>query len=502
MNHIKSIKTKNSTVRYSYFGNSTPKELSIIDSSIRGAYHMSLECLSRIGKGGEESVKHFSVIFGEVSPESVAKVTKSFNAIISKINKGFRICRKDIFTSKAGTKEASTLSSAIPDENIIFIYDAFFKSTEGDEKGLNARSSVLMHEFGHLAGLRGDAETGSFNSPECLRNYALLECKIVSAQDLFNGKNSEKRDGDDSHKNTEIGQYGELPFNPNQPRVPKGSPEGGQFAAVGGTFGSDNSKGAAKENPSLKPEAEKLSSTGKVPESKSREWTSAARNEGTIISDKAKSELNLQAGGVKVNEKDGNWCAGNIDIEGLEEYKEHTVVVEIDYEVKDKDGNSIKENAKIAMDALSDDEGKINIWRVGIVGEYNHENNKFTTKSNGLEIDVKVSVAPGTVEENYGKPETAGFNDLNVDASIKAQKDKYGLGYYGVAHATQEKWLNDANKPVGYSYNGGSVAGREDPNDLKEIGKSKIKFDNEKHKINPKESTIIEGGKNTASGRY
>ncbi len=33
------------------------------------------------------------------------------------------------------------------------IYDAFFKEAEGDDKNLNQRGSVILHELAHLAGL-------------------------------------------------------------------------------------------------------------------------------------------------------------------------------------------------------------------------------------------------------------------------------------------------------------------------------------------------------------
>lgn len=196
---------------------------------------------------------------------------------MSRMKRGFAIKRESVFESAAGSKEEQTLAGAIKEEGVIVIYDAFFKKAVGDEIGLNARSTVLMHEFGHLTGMGGDAEAGSFESPECLRNFALLECKIVSPDNLFGGGNPDSDDLDDTHARSEIGKYGELPFNPDQPRVPKGSEGGGQWTSSEGGNASSESEESDKKGRKKSSDENSESAKGSPPKSKKEISQKAAK---------------------------------------------------------------------------------------------------------------------------------------------------------------------------------------------------------------------------------
>ena len=114
-------------------------------------------------------------------------------------------------------------TSADRDTQKIIIYDAYFKTVPGDESGLNDRPSVLIHEMAHLNGFEGDAELGDINSAEALRNFALLACGLVDENLLFEKIRAAEQDDDLQ------GAGGELPYRPDQPRAPKGQPNGGQW---------------------------------------------------------------------------------------------------------------------------------------------------------------------------------------------------------------------------------------------------------------------------------
>ena len=77
------------------------------------------------------------------------------------------------------------MASADLEGKAIIIHDAFYRPAEGDDKGLNARTSVILHEVAHLIGLESDVETESLESAECLRRFSLLVGEILKPEDLF-----------------------------------------------------------------------------------------------------------------------------------------------------------------------------------------------------------------------------------------------------------------------------------------------------------------------------
>ncbi len=241
------IKINGKRIGYSYSGLSKASETQAIGRFIGIAYNISKHALGRIKAGTPETSEYLSMIYGEVDAGGLRALSDAYVAAIKSIEAGLNIRREKVFKDGDGNEVPSVLSGADTQNGVIIIYDAFFKKAQGDEKGLNARSTVILHEIAHLNGLKGDDELNSFESAECLRNLTLLICDIVRPADLFTGGDEEEEE--DSKL---IGEDGELPNNPN--RVPAGTPEGGQFtfADANGDANAGAVPGGEKNNPAAK----------------------------------------------------------------------------------------------------------------------------------------------------------------------------------------------------------------------------------------------------------
>ena len=202
------------------------------------------------------------------------------------------------------------------------------------------------------------------------------------------------------------GEDGELPYRPDQPRAPKGQSNGGQW--IKDKTKSDVSNTRVKGN-----------------------------NTNTI-----KGSLNLQDNGIKLN-KTGNWAAANLKIKGLKPNTRYTVTIKHTYEYySEEEQKTVKRDVKIAMDAISDENGEIDFERVGILGEFNPNANDNDYQKGDINITSTVSIAEGSVQSNYGTPDKADTNtDLNSKENEEFRK-KYKVGFYSVYHASQEKWSN------------------------------------------------------------
>lgn len=159
---------------------------------------MSLHAIKQLEGKTPKTEKYLSMIYGESATDATESLIQAYKDIIQSIEKNLNFRRENIFTDENGDEVPTVLSGADTENNTIIIYDAFFKKAEGDEKGLNARSTVILHEIAHLIGLEGDEEERSLESAEALRNFTLLVCEIIKPEDLFVG------DEDDNEENAEL----------------------------------------------------------------------------------------------------------------------------------------------------------------------------------------------------------------------------------------------------------------------------------------------------------
>ena len=220
-----------------------------IDKFIGTAYNMSAYAIKQIERRTSKAAEWIKVIYGESTDEGARKIAEAYKSIVQRIERGLRVRRENVFVNEYGEDVSSVLSGADLENGVVIIYDAFFKKTEGDEKGVNDRASVIMHEIAHLIGLKGDEEQKSYESAECLRNFTLLICDIVKPEDLF------IEDEEGNEENAElVGEDGELPYDPNQPRD-----KIGRWTDTGGNGDADRKdspKDSGSEN--SKPRAHKL----------------------------------------------------------------------------------------------------------------------------------------------------------------------------------------------------------------------------------------------------
>lgn len=244
MQNIQIKLNNNKIIKCELKGGFSLNESSLVGKYTRGAHAMSAECVSVINKECDKISDAFAFFFGELSQEQTDKVSQNYLLAMRKIEEGFEIERKKIFELESGETDQCVLASANVEGNSISLYDAFFKKIEGDELGLNARSTVVLHEIGHLAGLHSDEICGSIESAECLQNFALFACKIVSFENLKKHLLEKQKLAD---SNAQTSKDGELPDGRNPNKQPRD--EGGRWQPEGkGGSGSKKNEVSSGEN--------------------------------------------------------------------------------------------------------------------------------------------------------------------------------------------------------------------------------------------------------------
>lgn len=209
----RNIKIGNKNINYNYEGSLNAKEIVEIESSIKGAYHLAEKSIALLKDNA--CSPHFEEIFGKSDALKQRKISDAYHAITKKIESTLKIIRMPKFVSKAKETKPEVLASADAENGkTIRIFDAFFNEAIGDDKNLNDRPSVIMHEVAHLAGLTGDCEENSTNSAECLRNFTILACEIAKPENLFSSQECNEENPAEN-KNSQIGIFGDLPYNPN-----------------------------------------------------------------------------------------------------------------------------------------------------------------------------------------------------------------------------------------------------------------------------------------------
>lgn len=438
MNITRSFKNRTKTITYSIENCSNNNEQKAIDSYIAFAYNASALVMEKLEKNDKSLLDAIQTIYGENCDTSF--LAEAYKYIMESIDLRLKIKRESIFIAEDGKKIKEVLSSANLKSKKIIVYDYLFYDDFEKNNAFTSKIATIFHEIAHLNGFTSDESFGNVHSAECLQNFTLLICNIITKSEL----KQEERE-------ILIGRNGELPNKwEEQPRAPSGTREGGQWIKEG-----------SKTTPTRK-------------------------------SQKEKTCLNLLSGGIK---KDGSnsWSSGNLEVYTEKANTRYSVVVGFEYSYYSaREEKEVTEYVKIAMDAISDDNKKIKIQRVGVLGEYNKDVVKNRFQYGDIKIKVKFYTAEGSVEKNYGIPNKPNdMNDIYSDSN-EEDREKYGLGYYSVFHAAQDKWL-DTEKPEGYK--GGDISGRKDPEHLKQIGEGVIEYVGGETKIS---GDLL----NTAPGRY
>lgn len=507
----RNIKIGNKNINYNYEGSLNAKEIVEIESSIKGAYHLAEKSIALVKDNAFSS--HFEEIFGKPDALKQRKISDAYHAITKKIESTLKIIRMPKFVSKAKETKPEVLASAdAGNGKTIRIFDAFFNEAIGDDKNLNDRPSVIMHEVAHLAGLTGDCEENSTNSAECLRNFTILACEIAKPENLFSSQECNEENPAEN-KNSQIGIFGDLPYNPNH--QPKGQPNGGQFAPKDGANNSpannnQTPKPASKENSanSVKDSSSENSSA----ENSNREENALSSNKigveemkknretiKTILDEAPKKEYNIKMNEdsfstdrrkeTSNNELMANdnpvpeerqyiWATIDADFPANEPNTDYTIWFQAKYTYTDPQTGEIKtETAEWAYDEKSKENGNITIGRIGIINQ-DPKNSVQNYMGGDMDIEVNIAMIKGKVRDNFGSPDRVNWigsqsekpdyiNNKN-DPDFEFQKE-YGLGSYGAAHAYQH--LNGS---------GGGVNGRVPKNKPESSDKISFHIDGEK----------------------
>ena len=297
------IRVKNKTYTIKLNAASVKAERAVfIENAVKGAVELAQTCAERLSDGGVDT--EFAAVFGESDAVAKRCVRDVFCAVLE-VFEGVGFLLKKVFVDKNG-RSPEVLASADAAANTISLYDAFFAEDSDPE---NYRPSVLLHEAAHLCGLKSDAESGSPDSAECVRNFALLVSGKMDIDELLGKGESGEADVDEAEEDTSsdtdgAGESGvadgdggesesdedeqenggeserggeEMPYRPDQLRAPKGQSNGGQWVSEGGGSGGAGSSGGA----SISQQSHKTQTTNapeKQPDSTSTESTEEKEN--------------------------------------------------------------------------------------------------------------------------------------------------------------------------------------------------------------------------------
>lgn len=476
----RNIKIGNKNINYNYEGSLNAKEIVEVESSIKGAYHLAEKSIALLKDNA--CSPHFEEIFGKPDALKQRKISDAYHAITKKIESTLKIIRMPKFVSKEKETKPEVLASADAENGkTIRIFDAFFNEAIGDDKNLNDRPSVIMHEVAHLAGLTGDCEENSTNSAECLRNFTILACEIAKPENLFSSQECNEENPAEN-KNSQIGIFGDLPYNPNH--QPKGQPNGGQFAPKDGANNApannnqtpkpaskENSANSVKDSSSENSSAENSNSeenalsSNKIgveemkrnreviktifDEAPKKEYA-IKMNEDSFSTDRRKEtsdeELMTNDNPVPI-ERQYIWATIEANIPANEPNTDYTIWFQAKYTYTDPQTGEIKtETAEWAYDEKSKENGNIILQRIGIINQ-DPKNSVQNYMGGDMDIEVNIAVIKGKVSDNFGSPDIVHWigskenkkdyiNNKN-DPYFESQKE-YGLGSYGAAHAYQD----------------------------------------------------------------
>ena len=450
INRIFQIRGKR--INYKLENFSDLSEQKAIDAALGCAFNMAQLILHNLKTADAKTAQSMQKIYGESADAQT--LSEAFKKIIEHIEHKFFVRREKIFAGENGEEMPEVFTSADRDTQKIIIYDAYFKTVPGDESGLNDRPSVLIHEMAHLNGFKGDAELGDINSAEALRNFALLACGLVDENLLFEKIRAAEQDDDLQ------GEDGELPYRPDQPRAPKGQPNGGQWIEDNSSpNGGKSQNNAAQKNPpakntdsgksaAVKSEDIKDSSREKKNEMTDPSKSHICKGENAMPSDKYEKAYNkIKAVGgdepaalvgeinedrtssydfktetecgtteIKVVEREesskyaGEWYAEDVLVGNLPPNSEVSFDQHMTYEYRDKDGNSHTEEADFLLKGKTDANGMALFPRVGIhYQSYDTEAGEADKPYKDVNIKMEISHLKDGVPEGVNVDKNSNF---------------------------------------------------------------------------------------------
>ena len=230
------------------------KEVKEIVESFKECVDIFYTTFNALRKDTKNKTSEFETIFGNAESKTMSVVLNSLYEIKALLGSEIKFMRGSFFFDKKHQKHADVLASANLDKKYVSIYNPFF---EKDFRKEDNRGGVIFHELAHLVGLKDESELNNIKSAECLKNFALLVSGRVSVEDVV----------DDSSDNVdEVKQDDEeLTYSPDQPRAPKGQPNGGQWIDKNGGNSSESSQ-SKKENTEPKNTENNSTQNQNVPE--------------------------------------------------------------------------------------------------------------------------------------------------------------------------------------------------------------------------------------------
>ena len=447
------------------------KEIKVIVESFKECVDIFYTTFNALRKDTKNKTSEFETIFGNAESKTMLVVLNSLYKIKSLLDSEIKFMRGSFFFDRKHQKHADVLASANLDKKYVSIYNPFF---EKDFRKEDNRGGVIFHELAHLVGLKDESELNNIKSAECLKNFALLVSGRVSVEDVVDNNNEDIEKSKDSDE--------ELTYSPDQPRAPKGQPNGGQWIDKNGSNSGESSQ--SKKERGAQNNQEPLSE-----EETEFDFLSYSKEE----EEKAmhNTVLNLQDGGIKFDET-GGWCAANIGFKNLIPNKPYTVRMRIKYNHTAQQDTIIQEKTEVnvVMDIIADKNGNATIERAGIFGEYKEKQSEVKINSK-LDIVVEIFLVEGEVKTNYSNVIPVEFKE-EKDQDVN-NKNKFGLGYYAVAHASKDFQVEYKKNPK-KDYCGGAIPqDMPEPENIKLISIAKIKYDNGKQ--------TTENCLNTAKGK-
>ena len=235
----------------------TQKEVKVIVESFKECVDIFYTTFNALRKDTKKKASEFETIFGNAESKTMLVVLNSLYEIKSLLGSEIKFMRQSFFFDRKHQKHADVLASANLHQKSVSIYNTFFEKEFRKEDN---RGGVIFHELAHLVGLKDESELNNLKSAECLKNFALLVSGRMSVEDVVdnNNENIEKSDPIDE----------ELTYSPDQPRAPKGQPNGGQWIDKNGGNSSESSQ-SKKENTEPKNTENNSTQNQNVPEENS-----------------------------------------------------------------------------------------------------------------------------------------------------------------------------------------------------------------------------------------
>ena len=416
-------------IRYKLFNNFLRKEISFLENQLIEAVDMVKKSIDELNNNTLLALETLTDVFLAYDGATRNKVLKKFLEIYEVLISGFLFNRKDVYEENGKDLDYVYISTN-PDIRTTTIYNKFFEHDEYFDR-IFTRSSWLIHEASHLTGLREEAGSEVFDNAESYRKFACLICNVATFEELYPNGNT----GKTLPLKSNIGRK-EFP-GPDQPRDKAGRWESkDQYSEDDWEVNKRD-----RENDSLKNTDKNLKNTDV---------------KKSII----ETKIQFNDRGITSNGND-IWGAIDVSISGLEPDSPFTVKLEVSYEQYDKTGNileSFMDNNKPAWayDVVSDSNGKLTIKRAGLMGQ-DTNNSVSSYQGDNIRGDLNINIYEGKFSDNFNPADKVEWDTGQKDLSPYQvnMQNKYGLGSYGAAHASNNAYVASSNKPSGVTKGGG-----------------------------------------------